>query len=333
MLSRHAKSACCGAAVARFGGRRRRCAACRRTWRVRLKRRGRPVKRIAKEWLERVFLDRYPVRLLPSTSDNSSLQNRWHHFRKTARRFVAQKRRLDLPSGSLVLMIDGIWFRFNNKPWVLYQSTLKPCDESRAVFLDPILMAGKESGGRWRAVIDSIPEEVGSRIVAIVVDDLAGMKRIAKQRGWALQLCKIHLIRRIQTLNAGVRRARKADESRIKMYALTQRILEQPGGPQLECDIDELRLLSGSTELPDRVRALYREFLGCISYYRTHLMRPLMGIPSTTNAIESMGSIIRDMLRRSRAGSTPKSLQLWATALTRAKHQITCNDQKINRIN
>lgn len=225
-------------------------------------------------------------------------------------------------------MVDGIWFRFKNEPWVLYQCALKPCNESRAIFLDPVLMPGKESGGRWRIVVDAIPDEFRSRIVAIVVDDLTGMKNLAKRQDWVLQLCKIHLIRRIQTLDAGIRRVRKAHALRSQMYALTKRILEQPGGPQLEADIDELTLLSRSPDLPDRVRALYREFLECISYYRAHLMRPLMGIPPTTNAIESMGAIIRDMLRRSRAGSTPKSLQLWATALTRAKHQIVCNGAK-----
>jgi hypothetical protein len=245
---------------------------------------------------------------------------------------VAQKREFNLPAGSFVLMIDGIWFRFNNEPWVLYQSALKPCNESRAVFLDPVLMPGKESGGRWQIVVDAIPDEFHSRIVAVVVDDLTGMKNLAKRQDWVLQLCKIHLIRRIQTLDAGIRRVRKAHALRIRMYTLTRRILEQPGGPQLEADIDELAQLSRSLDLPDRVRALYREFLHCIGYYRAHLMRPLMGIPPTTNAIESMGAIIRDMLRRSRAGSTPKSLLLWATALTRVKHQIACNSSRINQI-
>jgi hypothetical protein len=272
-----------------------------------------------------VLVDRYPVRFFKRGNASRSLPALWHHFRGALRGFVAKDRRLEIPSGQLVLLVDGIWFRFKNQPWVLYQAALKPREERIAFLLDPMLIPGRESASKWRIVIAAIPAGLQNRIVAIVVDDLSGMKGLAKQRGWILQLCQVHLIRRLQIHRTSLRHALKAGPLRTEMYQLTRRILEQAGGPELESDIAKLTEMTGSPELPRRVQALFGEFLKSISDYRAHLMRPLMGIPATNNSIESMGGIIRDMFRRSRAGSSPRSLQLWATAFTRMRSQITCN--------
>lgn len=330
MLSRHAKSPCCRARVRRFGGRRRQCVACKKTWRLRRKRRGRPSKRISTNLLAKVFLERFPVRLL-GRSCAQSVSSRWHHFRKILRHRVSSKHRFEVPPGPLVLLVDGLWFRFGNVPWVLYQAALKPCDATNAVLLDPVLIRGPESSVRWRTVIDAIPAQLRDKIVALVVDDLRGMANLAREREWALQLCHVHLIRRLQ-MQTSRRHARKVEPLRMHMYQIVRRVLAQPGGPQLEADIFELEDLSRTAVLPERVKALHREFLRSISYYRTYLMRPLMGIPATTNTMESLGSVIRDMLRRSRAGSNPASLHRWTVALTRIKRSMVCNGQKSTKL-
>lgn len=323
MVSRHAKSPCCRAGIRRFGHRRRQCAACKRTWRIRPKKRGRRRKRLSKALLSKVFLERYSVRLLPHR--RFALPVLWHRFRGALRRLVAKKPAHDIPAGLLVLLIDGVWFRFKRQPWVLYQVALKPCDSKIASFLDPILIPGRESAGRWRTVLAAIPPELKARIVALVVDDIRGMRRITKENGWALQLCHVHLIRRMQIQRTMLGHSLRAGPVRMEMYHLVRRILEQPGGPALERDITKLTELAKTPGIPVRIQALMREFLVSISYYRSYLMRPLMHIPFTTNAVESMGGIIRDMLRRSRAGSSPRALQLWATTLTRMRSPITCN--------
>ena len=38
----------------------------------------------------------------------------------------------------LVLLLDGLYFRFRGKDWVLYVMAVKPCRQNRAVFLDPV---------------------------------------------------------------------------------------------------------------------------------------------------------------------------------------------------
>jgi len=325
MVSRHAKSACCRALVRRFGERRRQCKQCGKTWRIRQRQRGRKAKRISRDALSKVFVGRRPVRLLTREQDGRSLARTWHHFRKALRNLVARERVLELPDGPLVLLADGIWFPFSGGFSVLYQLAIKPCASKTAIVLDPVLLPGPETATKWRAVIARIPPAVLQRIVAIVVDDLVGMKKLANERRWVLQLCSVHLIRRLQMHQSAPKRARRVEALRLEAYEVIRRILEQPGGPQLEQDYQWLSMTAARSDLPQRVRELYREFLRSVSYYRSWRTHPLMGIPDTNNAIESRGAMVRDMLRRSRAGSNPRSVQRWATGLARLRPQIACN--------
>lgn len=76
---------------------------------------------------------------------------------------------------------------------------------------------------------------------------------------------------------------------------------------------------------------MVREFLNVMPYYRTYLKRPELGLPRTTNSVESMCRLLREMFRSSRAGSNPNSVLLWATALIRLRPTIVCNGHPINR--
>jgi len=57
MAPLHAKSLCCGAQVRRFGRRRRQCTLCKRTWRIRQKKRGRTCTRHTQVLLKRILID------------------------------------------------------------------------------------------------------------------------------------------------------------------------------------------------------------------------------------------------------------------------------------
>ena len=56
-----------------------------------------------------------------------------------------------------------------------------------------------------------------------------------------------------------------------------------------------------------------------------------MLLPRTTNSVESMCRLLREMFRSSRAGSNPASVLLWATALIRMRPRVTCNGHSFNR--
>ena len=57
MHSWHAKSPCCRAKIHHFGSRRHQCSYCKRTWRIRNKRRGRKPRRAYPQSLKAVFLE------------------------------------------------------------------------------------------------------------------------------------------------------------------------------------------------------------------------------------------------------------------------------------
>lgn len=327
MKSKHAKSPCCGGRVLRFGPRRRQCAECRHTWTVRPRKRGRPSHRTPETSLHRVLVDGLTLGQLFSARPGVELPAYRYRFRQALRRFVALPSSQVIPRGPLVLLADGLWFRFDGVPWVLYLTALKPCRGNVATFLDPLLLPGREGATRWQQAVAAIPPDVACRIRALVADNLPGMRRIALHRGWVLQLCNFHLLLKLQALRHGARYTLRGGAVREEIHRLIRSALELPDGPLLHRTIEQLTLLANGECGTPRIRTAVREFLNGLPFYRSHLKHPKLGLPRTTNAVESMCRILRELFRSSRAGSNPSSVLLWATALIRLRPRVTCNGQ------
>jgi len=194
MTSKHAKSPCCGDRVRRFGRRRRQCVRCLHTWRVRPKKRGRPRHRTPASMLRQVFVHGFTLSQLASRHRGVTLPALRYRFRQAIQRFVSRPGSPAMPRGPLVLLADGLWFQFDGRPWVLYLTALKPSRGNYAVFLDPLLAPGKEGASRWEQAMAAIPQDAASRVRALVGDNLPGMRGLAHQHGWVLQLCHFHLL-------------------------------------------------------------------------------------------------------------------------------------------
>lgn len=229
--------------------------------------------------------------------------------------------------------MDGIRFQFSGRPWVLYQRALKPCRGKTAVFLDPVLLEGKEGAWNWESLISAIPMPIQARIRGIVVDNIRGIEHLAQRHGWILQLCQFHLIMKLQVHPRWQRRALKGGNIRFELYRLVRLALDAPEGPDLDAVLKQISGLLKTRCGTRRIKMMIREFLRCVGFYRAWRTHPQLGMPATTNAVESMNSIIRDMFRRNRSASSPKALQLWATARVRHRSKIVCNGKKINRLN
>jgi hypothetical protein len=331
MNSKHAKSPCCGVRVRRFGPRRRQCVGCKRTWTIRPKKRGRPVHRTPASRLQKVFLRGFTLNQLLSKGRSVGLPAFRYRFRQALKRFVDRPSPQKIPRGPLVLLADGLWFQFQGVPWVLYLTALKPCRGNYAVFLDPMLSPGKEGASRWQKAFAAIPQQAQQRIQAMAVDNLPGMRKLAHQHGWVLQLCHFHLLLKLQVHRRGVRYTLRGGPVREQIYQLIRETLELPEGEHLRRSLERLRRLSVSDCGTVRIQTTVREFLQGFSFYRSYLKHPELGLPRTTNAIESMGRLLREMLRSSRPGSNPQSLLLWATAFIRMRSKITCNGHAFNR--
>lgn len=331
MNSKHAKSPCCGARVRRFGPRRRQCVQCQHTWTIRPRRRGRPAHRTPAFVLHRVLVDGFTLRQLFSKRPGVALPAYRYRFRQALRRFVARPSPQKIPPGPLVLLADGLWFEFDGMPWVLYLTALKPCRGNYATFLDPLLLPGKEGASRWQQALAAIPPDATRRIQAMLVDNLPGMRRLAHQRQWVLQLCHFHLLLKLQAQRRGVRYTLRGGPVREKIHQLIRSALDLPDGRRLSRTLDRLERLSHTDCGTQRIQTTVREFLSALQFYRPYLRHPHLGLPRTTNSVESMCRLLREMFRSSRAGSNPASVLLWATALIRLRPNVTCNDHSFNR--
>jgi hypothetical protein len=324
MNSLHAKSACCIAKIHRFGSRRRQCSRCKRTWSIRTKKRGRKRWRNAPGLLEAILVQ---GRSLKSLTPRTGLtqQAMGHRWRQAMRRFVLRARVLRLPTGPLVLLLDGLYFRFRGKDWVLYVMAVKPCHQNRAVFLDPVLLPGRENLQGWSQVLTTIPASIHRRIRASVSDEISGIIKLSTSQGWIVQFCHFHLISRLQQCRGRRNRKLAGRPLREALYQHVRQALELPDGARLQAVLKKLRHLVRQAKGLRVMRMIVREFLRRIDHFRAYRKYPKLNLPTTTGSVEAMNRRVRDLMRQTRSVRSPQALQLWATALIRMRPAITCN--------
>jgi len=63
-----------------------------------------------------------------------------------------------------------------------------------AYFLDPVLLAGRETGNGWIEALSRMPTEIGNRVLALVSDGFRGLCHLAKEKSWVIQRCHFHLL-------------------------------------------------------------------------------------------------------------------------------------------
>lgn len=118
---------------------------------------------------------------------------------------------------------------------------------------------------------------------------------------------------------------------RDEIHKLVRDALALPEGPRLTHSLKRLRQLSLGDCGTLRMQTTVQEFLMNLRFYRTYRLHPSFGLPHTTNVVESMCRLIREMFRSSRAGSNPNAALLWATAFIRLRSTLVCNGYPINR--
>jgi hypothetical protein len=283
--------------------------------------------------LHRVLVQGFTLRQLADRHGRGPAPAYRSRFRRALRQFVSQPAPQVLPPGPLVLLIDGVWFQFAATPWVLYLRALKACHGHHAVFLDPLLLPGAEHVSRWQRVLAELPPAVLVRIQALVADNLPGLRPLAAAHGWILQLCHFHLLLKLEAVRRG-RRARtlRGGPVRDELIQLVRDVLDLPTGPPWHHAVAALHARAHGDCGTHRIRMMVRECLRELPCYRAYREYPDLALPRTTNSVEAMGRLLRDLFRRSRAGSNPQSVQLWATAFIRLHPTITCNGYPFNRI-
>ena len=320
------KSQCCGTAIWRIGARRRRCSSCGKKWSVWIAKRGRPVRKNLGRLVEQVFVDGRSLAQL-ARSQGKSRQALSYRFRQAVKQQLKKGRLPNAPAkhGRLILVADGLWFRFNKRPWVLYQMALRPVESDTAVFVDPLLLRGRESKAGWEMALNTIPAKQRGQICAFVVDNFSGSSGIAKENGWLLQLCIYHVIAEFKS-RLGSRRPTYVRDSplRLEAFQLVQRATKMPNGRELGTIIARLSQLAKEPNVHRKYIDMLREFVRNIDKYRAYRLHPELRLPRTTGSLESAGARMRKLMRRIHGFSSPRSLRDWSTVHFRTRPAITC---------
>ena len=248
---------------------------------------------------------------------------------------TAQKRlvrRLDVPDGlpddntPLVLLADGLWFRFRQLPWVLYDMAFKPVDLDTAFFLDPVLLPGDERAERWRKALATIPEHLRKRTRALVSDGFRGSKAIARKHGWVHQRCHFHLKATLASQLGRCSPGLRGIPVRRTIYRAVCEMLE----PCSEDRLARLRQLlleqSRHPDCPRRMGGAVREAIRNLLHFRAYLHHPELCLPTTVCAVESMHNLIR---RSVTCINSPQALLLRCRSFLRLQPTIVSNGAKI----
>lgn len=317
MVSQQPNSACCQAPIQRFGGRRRRCRACGRTWRVYPHRRGRKRVRPTAHVVIRTIAERRPL----GTQRGASLAARRKRFQTALRWWLAHTRPPAIPPGPLVLLIDGVWCRFGSHDWTLYLIAFKPLGESRAYFVDPPLLPGREAGLTWHAVLQELGPDVLRRVVAVVTDGFRGSHTLARHHNWLHQRCHFHLVAQLQQRRGRHLQLPGAGAKQTVYEAVRAAVVTD--SPQILRRLQrQLRRALADPACRGRVRLIVGGILRHLDAFRTYRRYPQLDLPTTTNVVESMARRIRDRIRTLR---TPAAVQRWAVAIIRLRPSLKCN--------
>ena len=224
-----------------------------------------------------------------------------------------------------MLLADALWFELDGNRWTLYLFAVRSITGGEAYFLDPVLLAGRETGNGWIEALSSMPTEIGNRVLALVSDGFRGLCHLAKEKSWVIQRCHFHLLAQFK-VQLGFWKKLPDHPTRKEIYSMVCKLLKTKDHEKEYSE--KLYELLTSKHCPSRYREVGMEFLRRLSEFRSYLKYPELHLPHTTGCLESFNKIIRDRCKYVR---TPESLRLRAISLTRVRTTVTCNNIKFQQ--
>ena len=332
MKNLHAKPArrsggspCCRGGVIRFGNRRRQCILCRKTWRIRQKKRGRKTKRVSQELVARYINQEIPTSYtLAKINKRQSKDQRERAIRKSLRKFVKATKWPALPCGEPIIVVaDAMIVTIDRRVYAAYFIVIKRILDAKAVIAKPYIRAGTESWLGWQQAFSRLPEAVLASIYALVCDGHNGLRSVALHKKWLIQQCNFHAIARMQGRRSRWVRSRHRAMGEA-IYRLINDVLTNPSEEAALDSASKLWEISRQTSSRN-LKTYLSGFSKRYREYRTYLEYPELHLPRTSNSVESLIGSVRKLCGRAHGFSTIRSFALWISALLKKKKCATCN--------
>ena len=320
----HAKSPCCRARVVRFGSRRRQCVQCKKTWRIRSKKRGRKPVRVHPNVEKIAFASFESLRHQAKRLKKGRELVRRRHS-QVMDKLIKKLPSPQAPPGPLIAIIDGwIWF-FDQRAYTLYLILLRSTHSTRAILTQPVILAGHENINGWKEAFSTLDPAIIESIRAVVSDGVTGFHIYARERNWVLQRCHIHLIRTLYPLLGKRNSTAKHKKLREKMYQCVLEILKTPNQARAELLVLQLSKMANYSYCPKWFGLRTRGFLEQYQDFRSYLKYPELNLPKTTNSAESVFRLLSDTLRQTRGFRNPQAMIKWVTLQFKIIKSIKCN--------
>ncbi len=324
MNTYHAKSPCCGAWGRRFGKRRRQCAVCIRTWRIRKKQRGRKPRRAHTGLVLRYLRHELPSLYARARNSRVSGDTLKRTLRASRDVFLARTPWPTLPTRPpLIAVADAMIQRLEGTWYTFYFILIRRAGE-RAAFVAPLsVRSGAEGYEGWRAAFARLSPRTLAAIRALVCDGRVGLVAYARQRAWHVQRCHVHLLARLHKFRTWHRASPYYEEGQ-RLSALVHSLLVDPHETAVAEALPLLNAAAHATR-SRAVRSILSGFARNYPDYRTYLMHPELVLPRTSNAVESVIASVRALLYRARGFRTLRSLTQWIETFLKSKKHVACN--------
>jgi len=187
--------------------------------------------------------------------------------------FFVQK---DLVGSAKKAWSQARWFELDGKRRTLYLMAVRSTTGGKAHFLDPVLLAGRETGAGWKNTLATIPPDIENRVVALVSDGFRGLCQLVKQKAWVSQRCHFHLLAQFK-VQLGVWKKMPDTPIRKEIYATVCKLLKTKEH-EIEYSENLYELLTAKS-CPHRYREVGMEFLRRLSEFRAYLKYPELHLP------------------------------------------------------
>ena len=324
MKKLHAKTPCCKGKIINFGKRRRQCVLCKKTWRIRIKKRGRKIKRPQTKTLICYLKNKTATLSSMSERKNSSRGKIQNRTKRNLDFFLKNYCWEEIPANcNLIIIADAMIKYIENEWYTFYFVLVRDVNSNKAIILPPYIQKGRETCDGWYNTIDRIPKRIKTSIKAVVCDGHRGLLSVSIWEKWILQRCQFHLLSSIRGRRSTSKWSKHGREGRM-IYDLTEKALTTKDEKLVLEYISEIEEIGWHTKSP-QLRKILSGFVNNYKDYRSCIYYPELNLPRTSNSAESLINCIQSLCNRARGFRTIYSLSKWVNAFLKNKKFIKCN--------